>query len=168
IDKGNRIVLLNITYKSETPYVNEERPIYRRRAHHGGPRVLPWQGTLLGDSGRERERRSHVRPEVALQTLESGIGGDDTRKGRSVRTCARAQTDHAVRYIPCKCRATAVCDSLLSCGKEVSGQLQPQRMHVGGSFPSSGQLREITRENNRGRSGSSDPRKGALTFFGSS
>src|SRR6266446_3658471 len=101
ITGGNRIVLLTITYKSETPYVSEERPIYRRRAHHGCARVLPWQGTLLGDSGRQRERRSHLRPEVALQTLESGVGGDDTRKRRSERTCACAQTDHAVRYIPC-------------------------------------------------------------------
>src|SRR5882672_8933056 len=163
---GNRIVLLNITDKRETPYVSEERPIYRRRAHHGCARVLPWRGNLLGDSGRERERRSHLRPEVALQTLESRLGGDDTRKKRSVRACTSSPTDHAVRYIPCKCGTTGVCDSLLSSGKEVPGQLQPQGMHVGGSFSSSGQLREITREDNCGRSGSSDPRKAALTFFG--
>jgi hypothetical protein len=149
---GNRIVLLNITYKRETPYVSEEPPIYRRRAHHGCARVLPWRGNLLGDSGRERERRPDLRSEVALQTLESGLGRDDTRKKRSERTCACAQTDHAARYIPRKCGTTGVCDSLLSCGKEVSGQLQPQGMHVRGSFSSSGQLREITRENNRGRS----------------
>src|SRR4029077_2899352 len=103
MDTDNRIVLLNITYKRETPYVSEKRPIYRRRAHHGGARVLPWQGTLLGDSGRERERRSQLRPEVALETLESGVGGDDTRKRRSERTGPDAQTDHAVGYIPCKC-----------------------------------------------------------------
>src|SRR6185295_5331774 len=165
MDTDNRIVLLNITNKSETPYVSEERPIYGRCAHHGGARVLPWQGTVLGDPGRERERRSHLRTEVAVQTVESGVGGDDTRKRRSECTCARAQTDHAARYIPCKCGTTAVCDALLSGGKEVSGQSQPQRMHVGGSFSSSGQLREITRDNNRSRYGSSDPRKAALTFF---
>jgi DNA-binding IscR family transcriptional regulator len=44
---------------------------------------------------------------------------------------------------------------------------KPQRMHVGGSFSSSGQLRKITRENNRGRSSKSDSRKDTLTFFGS-
>src|SRR5258705_9029158 len=165
MDTDSQIVLLNLTYTWETPYVSEKRPIYRRRAHHGGARVLPWQGTLLGDAGRERERRSHLRPEVPLQALESGVGGDDTRKSRSERTGPYAQTDHAVRYIPCKCGTTGVCDSLLSCGKEVSGKLQPQRMYVGGSFSSSGQLREITRENNRGRSSKSDSRKDALTLF---
>src|SRR4029077_6261206 len=163
----NRIVLLNITYKCETPYVSEERPICRRRTHHGCARVLPWRGNFLGGSGRERERKPDLRSEVALQTLESGVGRDDTRKKRGERTCTCAQTDHAVRYIPCKCGASDVCDSLLPCGKEVSGQSQPQGMHVGGSFSSSGQLREITRENNRGRSSSPDPGKDALTFFDS-
>jgi hypothetical protein len=47
----------------------------------------------------------------------------------------------------------------------VSGQLQPQGMHVGGSFSGSGQLREIARENNRGRSSQSDSKKEELTFF---
>ena len=163
----NRIVLLIITYECETPYVSEERPICRRRAHHGCAGVLPWRGNLLGDFGWERERRPDLRSEVALQTLESGLGRDDTRKKRSKRTCTCAQTDHTAGYIPCKCGTTGVCDSLLSCGKEVSGELQPQGMHVRGSFSSSGQLRKITRENNGGRSSSSDPRKGALTFFDS-
>src|SRR5258708_6518968 len=48
---------------------------------------------------------------------------------------------------------------------EVSGQLPPQGMHVGGSFSRSVQLREIARENNPGQSGWSDPGKGALTFL---
>src|SRR5258705_11726098 len=112
MDTDSQIVLLNITNKSEIPYVSEECPIYRRRAHHGGARVLPWQGTLLGDSGRERERRSHLRPEVPLQALESGVGGDDTRKSRSERTGPDAQTDDAVRYITCKGGTTAVCEYL--------------------------------------------------------
>src|SRR5258708_34775825 len=161
----NRIVLLSITYKSETPYVSEERPICRRRAHHGCARVRPWRGNLLGDSGRERERRPHLRPKVASNGLESWLGRDDTRKKRRERTCTCAQTDHAARYLPCKCGTAGVCGSLLSCGKEVSGQLQPQGMHVRGSLSSSGQLREITRKNNRGRSSQSDPKKDALTFF---
>src|ERR1700680_3074169 len=163
----NRIVLLNITYKSETPYVSEERPIYRRRAHHGGSRVRPRRGNLVRDPGRQRERRSNLRPEVTLQTLESRLGGDKTRQKRIERACTSSPTDHAVGHIPCKCGTTGVCDSLLSCGKEVSGQSQPQGMHVGGSFSSSGQFREITRENNRGRSSSSDPGKDALTLFDS-
>jgi hypothetical protein len=36
----------------------------------------------------------------------------------------------------------------VSGGEEVSGQLQSQGMHVGGSFSSSVQLREIARETN--------------------
>ena len=148
----NRIVLLSITYKCETPYVSEERPICRRRAHHGGSRVRPWRGNLVRDPGWQRERRSNLRPEVTLQTLESRLGCDKTRQKRIERACTSSPTDHAVRYIPCKCGTTGVCDSLLSCGKEVSSQLQPQGMHVGGPFSSSGQPREITRENNRGRS----------------
>ena len=68
-------------------------------------------------------------------------------------------------HIPRQYGTTGLCDRPHLEGEEVSGQLQPQRMHVGGSFSSSGQLREITRENNRGRSGSQYPRKGALTFF---
>src|SRR5260370_15551899 len=69
--------------------------------------------------------------------------------------------------MPCQCGSNGVCDSLVSGGEEVSGQLQPQGMHVGGSFASSVQLREIARENNPGQSGWSDPGKGALTFFDS-
>jgi hypothetical protein len=40
----------------------------------------------------------------SLSKLSKGGGGrDDTRKKRGERTCTCAQTDHAVRYIPCKC-----------------------------------------------------------------
>ncbi len=42
---------------------------------------------------------------------------------------------------------------LLSCGKDVSGQLSPQGVHVGVAFSGSEQLREISRENNPGSSG---------------
>ena len=161
----NRIVLMIITYGCETPYVSEERPICRRRAHHGCAGVLPWRGNLLGDSGRERERRPDLRSEVALQTLESWVGRDKTRQKRIERACTSSPTDHAFGHIPGECGATDVCDSLLSCGKEVSGQLQPQGVHVRGPFSGSERLRENTRENNLGRSGWSDPRKEALTFF---
>src|SRR6266852_5851768 len=153
----NRIVLLNITYKRETPYVSEERPICRRRAHHGCPGLLPRRGNLLGDTGRQCERRPHLRSKVALQALESGLGRDETRQERSECACASAATDHAVRHIPCQCGTSRVCDSFVSGGQEVSGQLPPQGVHVGGSFSSTAQLRELARENNPGRPGWSDP-----------
>src|SRR6266852_8293468 len=149
----NRIVLLNITYKRETPYVSEERPICRRRAHHGFPGLLPRRGNLLGDPGRQCERRPHLRSKVALQALESRLGGDKTRQDRSERACASSATDHAVGHIPCQYSTTGVCDSLLSGKQEVSGQLQPQGMHVGRSFSSSVQLRKIAGENNPRQSG---------------
>src|SRR5712692_2559595 len=147
-------------------YVSEESPIYGRRAHHGGPGLLPRRGNRLGDTGRQCERRSHFRSKIALQALESGLGRDKARQERSERACASSATDHAVGHIPCQCGTTGVCDSLLSGRQEVSGQLPPQGMHVGGSFSRSVQLREIARENNPGQSGWSDPGKGALTFFG--
>ncbi len=165
--KVQLIVLLNITYKCETPNVSEERPICRRRAHHGGSRIRPRRGNLVRDPRRQRERRSHLRSEVTLQTLESRLGGDKARQERIERACASSPTDHAVGHTPSECATTGICDSLLSCGKEVPGKLQPQGMHVGGSFSGSGQFREITRENNPGRFSSSGPRKDALTFFDS-
>jgi len=61
----------------------------------------------------------------------------------------------------CQYGTTSVCDSLVSGQQEVCGQLQPQGVHVGGSFSSSVQLREIARQNNPGQSGRSDQRKGA-------
>src|SRR6266404_4824535 len=146
-------------------YVSEKRPIYGCRAHHGCPGLLPWRGNLLGGPGRQCERRPHFRSKVALQALESGLGGDKTRQERSERACAFSATDHAVGHIPCQCGTTGVCDSLVSDRQEVSGQLPPQGMHVGGSFSRSVQLRKIARENNPGQSGWSDPGKGALTFL---
>src|SRR3984893_3803244 len=118
-------------------YVSEKRPICGCRAHHGGPGLLPRRGNLLGGTGRECERRPHLRSKVALQALESGLGHDKTRQKRSERACASSATDHAVGHIPCQYRTTGVCDSLVSGGEEVSGQLQHQGMHVGGSFSSS-------------------------------
>src|SRR6266850_4660011 len=146
-------------------YVSEKRPIYGCRAHHGYPGLLPRRGNLLGDLGRQCERRPHVRSKVALQALESGLGGDETRQERSERACASSATDHAVGHIPCQYSTTGVCDSLLSGQQEVSGQLQPQGMHVGGSFSSSVQLRKIAGENYVGALTYADPRKEALTFF---
>src|SRR6266850_4163133 len=146
-------------------YVSEKRPIYGCRAHHGCLGLLPGRGNLLGDLGRQCERRPHVRSKVALQALESGLGGDETRQERSERACASSATDHAVGHIPCQCGTTSVCDSFVSGRKEVSGQLPPQGMYVGGSFSSPVQLREIAHENNRGRFAWSDPGKDALTFF---
>src|SRR4029077_9207006 len=147
IKDRNRIVLLSITYWSETPYVSEERPICRRRAHHGCPGLLQRRGNLVGNSGRERERRFNLRPEVALQTLESGLSGDKTRQERIECACTSSPTDHPVRHIPGECGAASVCDSLLPCGKNVPCQLSPQGMHVGATFSGPEQLREIAREN---------------------
>src|SRR5882672_1945296 len=146
-------------------YVSEKCPIYGCRAHHGCLGLLPGQGNLLGYSGRERECRPHVRSKVALQALESGLGRDKTRPERGQRACAFSATDHAARHIPCKCGTTGVCDSFLSCGKEVSGQLPPQGVHVRATLSGSEQLREITRQNDPGSSGWPDPGKDALTFF---
>src|SRR5712671_3516407 len=95
------IVLLNITYKRKGVNVSEECPIRRRGAYHGRARVLPRRGNLLGDPGRQCERRSQFRSEVALQTLESRLGRDDTREERSEHACASSQTDHAAGHIPC-------------------------------------------------------------------
>ena len=81
------------------------------------------------------------------------------------RACAFSATDHAARHLPRQCCPTGVCDSLLSCGKEVCRQLPPQGVHVGVAFSGSEQLREIARKNNLGSSGWSDPGKDALTFF---
>ncbi len=117
------------------------------------------------DHGEEVSSAILVRSKVALQALESGLGRDKTRQERSERACASSATDHAVGHIPCQCGTTGVCDSFVSGRKEVSGQLPPQGMYVGGSFSSPVQLREIARENNRGRFAWSDPGKDALTFF---
>jgi len=146
-------------------YVGKKRPIYGCRAHHGCPGLLPGRGNLLGNPGRQCERRPLLRSKVALQALESGLGRDKTRQERSERACASPATDHAIGHIPCQYGATGVCDSLVSGQQEVCGQLQPQGVHVGGSFSSSVQLREIARQNNPGHSSRSDQRKGALTFL---
>jgi hypothetical protein len=145
-------------------YVSEECPIYGRRPHHGCSRVPPRRGNLLGDPGRQRERRSHFRSKVALEALESRLGRDKAGQERSERACACAATDHAVGHIPCECGTTGVCDSFVSGGQEVSGQPEPQGVHVWGTFSDTEQLREITRENNPCRSGWSDLGKDAFTF----
>jgi len=87
-----------------------------------------------------------------LQALEGGLGRDKEGQERSECACASSATDHAARHIPCQCSADGIYDSFVSDRQEVSGQLQPQGMHVGRSFSSSGQFRKITRENYRGRS----------------
>src|SRR6266851_2086751 len=158
-------VTIIITYREGRNHVSEERPVYGCRAHHGCSRLLPRRGNLLGDPGRQRERRSHFCSKVALQALESGIGRNKAGPERSYRACASAAKDHAVGHISCQCRTTGLCDSFVSGREEVSGQPQPQGVHVGGSFPSSVQLRAITRENIPFRSGWSDPGRAALTFF---
>src|SRR5207302_5938002 len=107
-------------------YVSKERPIYGCRAHHGGSGLLPRQGNLLGDSGRECERRPHVRSKVALQALESGLGRNKAGQERSEHTFAVSATNHATRHIPCKCGTTDVCDSFVSDREEVPSQLSPQ------------------------------------------
>jgi hypothetical protein len=56
-------------------------------------------------------------------------------------------------------------NAALAAAPQHHDQLQPQGVHVWGSFSSSGELREIPRENNASRSGWSDPGKDALTFF---
>src|SRR5215472_5112295 len=146
-------------------YVSKKRPIYRCRPHHGCLGVLPSRGNLLGNPGRQCERRPDLRSKVALQALESGLGGDKTRQERGERACASSGTDHAVGYIPCEWGTTGVCDSFVPGRQEVSGQLQPQGVHGGGSFPSPVQLREIARKNNAGQSDWADPGKGAVTFL---
>src|SRR5258708_4725208 len=146
-------------------YVSEKCPIYGCRAHHGCPGLLPRRGYLLGGPGRQCERRPHFRSKVALQALESGLGRDKTRQERSERARACPAADHVVGHIPCQYSTTGVCDSLLSGQQEVSGQLPPQGMHVGGAFSSSVQLRKIARKNNPGQSRGSHPGKGALTCF---
>src|SRR2546426_12797019 len=78
-------VTIIITYRKGANHVSEERPIYGCRAHHGCSRLLPLRGNLLGDPGRQRERRSHFCSKVALQALESGIGRDKAGPERSYR-----------------------------------------------------------------------------------
>src|SRR6266478_570663 len=146
-------------------YVSKKRPICGCRAHHGCPGLLPRRGNLVGDPGQQCERRSYFRSKVALQALESGLGRNKAGQERSEHAFAFSATDHAARHIPCQRSTTGVCDSLLSCGKEVSGQLPPQGVHVWVAFSGSEQLREIARENNPGSSGWSDPAQDALTFF---
>src|SRR4029077_6173648 len=103
----------------------------------------------------------YLRSKVALEAFESGLGRDKEGQDRSERACASSATDHAVGHIPGQYGTTGVCDSLVSGQQEMSGQLQPQGVHVGGSCSSSVQLREIARENNPGQSGRSDPGKSA-------
>src|SRR5260370_14294535 len=59
-------VTMIIAYQAGRHHVGEERPIYGCRAHHGCPRLLPRRGNLLGDPGRQCERRSHLRSKIAL------------------------------------------------------------------------------------------------------
>ena len=75
--------------------------------------------------------------EVPLQTLQGGLGCDHTRKKWSKCACASCPTDHAARCIPCQRSTTGICHSFVPGGKEVSGQLPPQGMHVSGAFSSS-------------------------------
>ena len=58
---------------------------------------------------------SNLRPQVTLQTLESGLGDDKTRQERIEHACTSSPADHAIGHIPRECGATGVCDSLLSC-----------------------------------------------------
>src|SRR6266403_3263762 len=145
-------------------YVSKKRPIYGCRAHHGCLGLLPRRGNLVGDSGRECQRRPHVRSKVALQALEGGLGGDKEGHERSECACAFSATDHAARHIPCQCSAAGICDSFVSGREEVSGQLPPQGVYVGAACSGSEQLREIARENPPGSSGWSDQAKDAFTF----
>src|SRR6516225_4979049 len=147
-------------------YVSKERPIYGCHAHYGCPGLLPRRGNLVGDPGRQCERRSHLRSEVALEALKSGLGRDKAGQERSERACSPSPTDHLVGHIPCQCGTRGVCGSFVSSRKEVSGQPQPQGVHGGGSFSSPIQLGEIARENNAGQSYWADPGKGAVTFLG--
>jgi hypothetical protein len=114
----------------------------------------------------------HDGEEISSATLAGSVNADPSFVRKSLSKLSKAGLVVTKRgksgasvLIPCQCGTTGVCDSLVSGRQEVSGQLQPQGMHVGGSFSSSGQLREITRENNSGQSGWSDPGKDALTFF---
>ena len=146
-------------------YVSKKRPIYSSRAHYGCPGLPPWRRNLLGDLGGQRERRPYLRSEVALEAFESGLGRNEARQERSERACASSPTDHAVGHIPCQCGTPGVCDSFVPSRKKLSGQLQRQGVHGGGSFSSPVQLREIARENNAGQSDWADPGKRAVTFF---
>src|SRR5713226_5375346 len=166
---GSKRSITNCAFKHHIvrrrSYVSEKRPICGCRAHHGCSGLLPRRGNLVGDPGRECERRPHLRSKVALQALESGLGCDKTRQERSERACASSATDHAARDIPCQCSAAGICDSFVSDRQEVSGQLSAQGVPVGATLSGSEQLREIARENNAGSSSWSDSGKDALTFF---
>src|ERR1700716_1087063 len=105
---------MSITYWGGRRYVSKKRPIYGCLAHHGCTGLLPRRGNFFGGPGRQCERRSHLRSKVALQALESGLGGDKARQERSERACASSATDHAVGHIPCQCGTTGVCDSFVS------------------------------------------------------
>src|SRR5258708_28969722 len=165
---GNKRSITNCAFKHHIvrrrSYVSEERPIYGCRAHHGGSGLLPRQGNLLGESGRECERRLDVRSKVALQALESGLGRNKAGQARSEHAFAFSATNHAARHIPCQCSATGIRDSFVSETQEVPSQLSPQGVHVGAAFSGSEQLREIARENNAGSFDWSDSGKDTLIF----
>src|SRR5258708_1951591 len=133
--KIQQIVLLSITYCAGARYVSKKRAICGCRTHHGCPGLFPRRGNLVGDPGRERERGCHFCSKVALEALESGLGRNKAGQERSKHAFAFSASHHAARHIPCQCGATGFCDSLVSGKEEVCGQLQPQRMHVGGSCP---------------------------------
>src|ERR1700677_2039231 len=128
-------------------YVSEEPPICGCRAHHGGPGLPSRRGSLVGDPGRQCERRSYFRSKVALQALESGLGGDQEGQERSECACPSCATNHPARHIPCQRSAASIFDSFVSGRKAVSGQLPRKGVHVGAAFSGSEQLREIAGEN---------------------
>src|SRR5258708_17297167 len=69
--KVQLIVLLNITYKCQTPNLSEERPICRRRAHHGGSRIRPPRGNIVRAPRPPREPPAHPSSQATLPTLEN-------------------------------------------------------------------------------------------------
>src|SRR5712664_39879 len=87
------------------------------------------------------------REEISSATLAESVNADPTFVRKSLSKLSKAGLVVTKR---CKCGTTGVCDSLLSCGKEVSGQLSPQGVHVGVTFSGSEQLRELARENHPG------------------
>ena len=125
---GSKRSITNCAFKHHIvrrrSYVSEKRTIYGCRAHHGRAGLLPRRGNLVGDPGRECERRPHVRSKVALQALESRLGHDKTRQERGQRACALSATDHAARHIRAS-TAPRRLRFLVSVNKGVS-ELQPQ------------------------------------------
>src|SRR5215469_5070803 len=101
-------------------YVSKERPIYSSCAHYGCPGLPPGRGNLVGNPGRQCERRPYLRSKVALETFESALGSNKAGQEWSERACAFSPTDHAVGHLPCQCGTPGVCGSFVSSRKEVS------------------------------------------------